>query len=296
MRTGQIHRVALMASFVTASAFGQAQPVDSSRPQSTRPATAPGDTAAATGESKQAKPSDEPAAIEPPGTPDPAPPSSARPAPELSASTSEHVVATKPEVMQPEGATDTLRGHFQLGVGGGLTIPFGFLTTNVQSFETMGLGSTLHIDLGYGVSRTVLLGLWGQAAWLSGGANCNGTPVGEPSCQTSTIAAGASVTYHLVQGTRFDPWLSAGLGYRTTQLKVSNTFDYSGPALLRLAIGGDWYAFRHLGLGPWLELNGTVNSSHPSVSPLDSRRNAENGRFSILAVLGLRAVFDFPGK
>jgi hypothetical protein len=92
-----------------------------------------------------------------------------------------------------------------------------------------------------------------------------------------------------VQGTRFDPWLSAGLGWRTTRLTLRDSERrYAGPELLRLVLGGDWYATSLLGLGPTLELDCGAFTTHPSA--------AGATRLFWNVQSNLRLTLDLPGK
>ena len=100
----------------------------------------------------------------------------------------------------------------------------------------------------------------------------------------------AFVSYHLVQGVRFDPWASAGLGYRITKLSTpAANIDYSGIEWLRLQVGGDWYPFDKIGFGPYLELDmGRYSSRSPS--------SVGNGANHWHLATGLRVTLDLPGK
>jgi len=147
----------------------------------------------------------------------------------------------------------------------------------------LGSGLGLSLEAAIGVSRTVALGVWGQAVSFGSSDEC-------PDCSASSLAGGVFARYHLVQGVRFDPWLSAGLGFRTTSIDDTPTGkqDYSGIEWLRLAVGGDWYAFSLLGFGPFLEFDMGVFSTHPD--------SAGDSAAHFQLVLGARITLDVPGK
>ena len=147
-------------------------------------------------------------------------------------------------------AQDTLAGHVTLGVSGLWTIPFGELQDGTSQTQLIGPGPGVGFDLGVGISRTVALGAWGQLIRFDGGDDCSG-------CSASSLGLGAFVRYHLVQGARFDPWMTAGIGYRQTSIQdfPGGDLDFSGVEWLRLQVGGDWYPLKFLGVGPLLELD-----------------------------------------
>jgi hypothetical protein len=177
---------------------------------------------------------------------------------------------------------DTLAGHLALTAGGGLAVPFGRLQSGLPQSRRIGPGLALTLSATYGVSHAVALGLWGDLQRWSKGSACD-------SCSASGFAGGALVVYHLVQGVRFDPWVAAGLGWRTLTVRSdSPDATYSGPELLRLLVGGDWYATSLLGLGPALELSAGTYSNRPS--PAGSRRAYWQLQTT------LRVTLDFPGK
>jgi hypothetical protein len=163
-----------------------------------------------------------------------------------------------------------------------VAIPFGAFEDNVDVADAVGPGFALGADLGIGLSRSVFVGAWGQAAWLGDGGDCAGD------CSGKSYAFGPFVRYHLVQGVRFDPWLSAGVGYRTTNLDPAGV-SYGGFELLRLQVGGDWYATTNFGIGAVLELDLGVYTTRSEGSIGDA---AAHWQFAS----GLRVVFDVPGK
>jgi hypothetical protein len=180
-------------------------------------------------------------------------------------------------------AQDSLAGHFTLSPGVALVLPFGSLESDVPQTDSLGTGLGLSLEAAIGVSRTVALGAWGQAASFGSTDTC-------PECSASSLAGGAFVRYHLVQGVRFDPWMSAGLGYRV--LSIDNTpagkQDFSGIEWLRFAVGGDWYAFSLFGLGPFLELDMGIYGTRPD--------SAGDSAAHFQLVVGARVTLDVPGK
>lgn len=180
-------------------------------------------------------------------------------------------------------ASDTLGGQFQLGVSGLFSLPFGELSSSVDSFSNLGIGWGPAIDLGYGIARNVVIGAYGDLAAYGSTEEC-------VNCSALGFGAGAFVRYHLVQGLRFDPWVSYGIGFRSLSLSPENgaSRDYTGLEWLRLQFGGDWYATKQLGFGPFVELSATSFLSSPANEP--------SGGLSWNFQSGLRILLDLPGR
>ena len=198
-----------------------------------------------------------------------------------------------PEPAPVAPAPDTLGGHVALGANVGWSAPFAKLGSGLTQGDVMSSGPGVSLDLGYGVSRTMLIGVWGQALWLASSTRCT-------DCRTTSWAVGPWVRYHLAQGVRFDPWIAGGLGWRATTVKRDEAkATYSGPEWIRVAVGGDWYPIKNLAFGPVLELEAGTYTNRPTVLPVPRRSGAptdEGTTWHWLFVGGLRVVFDTPGK
>lgn len=179
-------------------------------------------------------------------------------------------------------ATDALGGHFFLGAGAAYLTPFGKYGSSLRQSSQTGSGLAVSVDAGYGISRQLVLGAWGQWSTLGEGSKCL-------ECTTTGFAVGPFMRYHLVQGLRFDPWLSFGVAYRSVMLdQPDNELSFSGIDWARLQVGGDWYPARNVGFGPFLEL----------VSGGYFDRPDEAGAFRTYWQwsIGARLVLDVPGK
>ncbi|HEX4473450.1 MAG TPA: hypothetical protein VH142_00135 [Polyangiaceae bacterium] len=175
-------------------------------------------------------------------------------------------------------ARDTLGRHFALGAMAGLFVPFGSFQSGASQSTLLDPGLVIGVDAGYGISRTVVLGAYGDFALPQATDACR-------DCKVTSIAVGPMIRYHLVQGLRFDPWLSAGAGFRRTSTK---TETFTGIDIARFELGGDWYPAPSFGFGPFMELGfGEYTGSNTTI-----QTHALNAEFS----LGLRVVFDAPGR
>jgi len=121
--------------------------------------------------------------------------------------------------------------------------------------------------------------VWGNYAAYGETSRCRG-------CDRAAFAVGPFVRYHPVQGFRFDPWVSLGVGYRRMPGSGQQT-DYSGLDWLRLSFGGDWYALSQVAFGPYTQLAfGTFTKRAPHEG------TTVYGLFSA----GLAVTFDLQGK
>lgn len=178
--------------------------------------------------------------------------------------------------------TDYVGGHFQIGATGLLTSPFGNVSKDVSHLARSGPGGGAGLDLGFGVDRFVFLGAYGEMQWLGSSDAC-------PSCSGTTIGAGLFARYHIVQGMRFDPWVSYGIGYRSLSSTNDTTSnDYVGLEWLRLQLGATWFATSGLGFGPVLQLGAGTMIGRPD--------GESAGGTNFRASLGLRIALDVPGR
>lgn len=204
-------------------------------------------------------------------------PPSSKPATEPSA---------QPNSNAPAPVRNTVAGHFVAGGAGGFIWPLGRLDGRHLPADYFAPGEALNLDLGYGLSRYIVVGAWGEldsygAPSRSRCPTCSGSGSG--------FAAGPFIRYHLVQGTRFDPWASFAVGYRSLNESAANA-SYSGVEWGRIMLGGDFYPWSNFGFGPYLTMDLGSYGSHPAADG-----NASNKLFLNLAT-GLRVVVDFPGK
>jgi len=187
------------------------------------------------------------------------------------------------EAPEVRHARDTLGSHLVIAVNGGLFFPAGAFDDSTYQSDKLSVGPAFGADIGFGISRTVVLGVYGQL-----GPPGKQVPAGQActACSSgSSLAVGPLIRYHLVQGVRFDPWLSAGAGFRKTTL---GSQAWTGIDIVRLALGGDFYPWPSLGFGPFAEVTiGTYVDATPKLTS-----HNVNANFT----LGLRVVFDAPGK
>jgi hypothetical protein len=140
-------------------------------------------------------------------------------------------------------------------VGGSYLAPLGNLAAGIAASDRVSGGPGVTGSLGFGLSRHTSFQIQGTYGWLSGAGAC-------PSCTANTVALGLGLTYHLVQGIAFDPWVGVGVGYRTMNLTVPVTAGgdalagggrYHGIDFARVALGGDFYPHPVFGIGPYVE-------------------------------------------
>lgn len=178
-------------------------------------------------------------------------------------------------------AKDQLSGHLLLGASGLGLLPIAMLDGKTSFMDRARAGLGAAADLGIGVSRNVVFGVFGEYARFSSPSDC-------PQCDTNTLAVGPFVRYHVVQGTRFDPWLQLGVGYRRLTASLGDRdVDYRGIDWARVAFGGDWYALSQVGFGPYAEVTLGTFTDRPSGTSATV--------YGMLNV-GLRLAFDVQGR
>lgn len=192
-------------------------------------------------------------------------------------------VPTPPPVRVAE-APDDLSGHFLIAPRAVWLIPMGSFDSVSSQSGPVGTGLGAGLDLGFGISRYVDVHARVDLGLLGQGSQCPSTA----DCSAQTSAFGLGVGYHLVNGAAFDPWLQAGIGYRTIKISIDkDDASYSGIDWLHLAVGGEWYGYKKFGFGPYFSFDLGTYSSRPA----SSERSADTAIHSFMS-LGLRGVFD----
>jgi hypothetical protein len=174
-----------------------------------------------------------------------------------------------------------LGGRLLLSAGPLLSIPVAKLDSRTDFNDAAGLGVGVGGNLGIGVGRSLSLG--GYVEYVK-----FGHPSGCDSCEANALAFGPFARYHLVQGVRFDPQISLGIGYRRLEATtLVGTTKYTGIDWLKLELGGHWFAISQLGFGPYAELTLGSFTDRPA-----NRDATVYGTFAF----GVRLALDAQGK
>lgn len=188
----------------------------------------------------------------------------------------------EPELPMTPPAPDGLGGHFLFGLSAAYQKPVGKFGPHLRQSSQIGGGLSVAADAGFGVSRQVVIGAWGQWFRLPEGSECQ-------ECSATGFAGGPFVRFHLVQGLRFDPWMSFAVGYRDLKLdQGTQELAFKGVDWARLQIGGDWYPAANFGFGPFLEV---VSGGY-----FDRPESVGSLRTYWQWSAGMRLAFDVPGK
>lgn len=201
-------------------------------------------------------------------------------------------------------AHDTLGGHFVAGGSAMVSGPIGELQ-NGYAARDLGAGFGAMLDLGFGLSRTLSIGAWGEVLAYSSSSACRfwhlpNAP--RDPCSATSFTVGPFVRYHLLQGMRFDPWIVLGPGYRSLSQDTPNgTKRYGGIDYLHVVVGGDYYVLSGVGIGPWVGIDGGVFATRPDPLCRGEQCSGPDGPAAKTAwhtefVAGLRVVLDLPGK
>jgi len=175
---------------------------------------------------------------------------------------------------------DQLSSHLRIGAAATYgTFSGRFLTDNPIG-ERLGGSPLVTIDFGFGVSRQLEVAISGDYSSAASGSNCD-------YCAASSWAIGPMLRYHLVEGTRFDPWMALGVAFRRNSWDYGATRSVDSIEFVRLNVGGDWYATSNVAVGPVLGLGLDTALSEPA--------GAHRALFA-LYYAGLRLTLDLQGK
>ena len=194
-------------------------------------------------------------------------PSSAQPAPDPVETVDDRDLQPEDGLPKPDPA-DLRSGHLLLSAGGGVWAPSQGFTPNIEGFGRLDVGGTVHVDVGYGLSRHAVLSATAGYSRMVG-ASCDG-------CGADSIDAGLRITGIIAQGFGFEPWASYGIGYRFTSLSFgegpagTNPDDLDGTVhgldVARLQVGGNYFPLASFGFGPYLGADiGLRDFSSPTV-------------------------------
>lgn len=176
---------------------------------------------------------------------------------------------------------DQLSGHWSIGASFALSTPLGNFSSTSPIGSRLGEAYGLGLDVGYGFSRHLRLSLAGELLSIASGSSCS-------TCEATSYVLGARLRYHLVEGTRFDPWVGYGFSYRQTSFEnASSEIKFDALEPIRMELGGDWYMTSVFTIGPVLSIgiDRTVGASDDS-----------NGRWSTWFSGGLRIGLDPKGR
>ena len=216
----------------------------------------------------------------------PVPGSDTRTAPSRPDPKAIHTVAPAKPVETPKlrpssKDTDQMSLHWFFGVAATIGTPLGNFSSSTPIGSRFGEDLGLGLDLGVGVSRHVQLLVAGEYRKIDSGSTC-------PGCDGASYIVGPRIRYHLVEGTRFTPWVGYGASYRkTTVNSLGNSLTFGAIEPFRLELGGDWYATSSVMVGPILSA-GASRTVHTD--------DAGDGRWSAWLAGGLRLSFDPFGR
>lgn len=186
---------------------------------------------------------------------------------------------SEPRLINAAPDVDTLGHHILPYAALAYTWGFGSLDSQMGAEHSLASGPALQLGLDYGLTRSIELGADVLLALPEGGCT---------ECSSRLFDANLHISYHLVQGVRFDPWVRLGLGLSSLRLSSPNdTHSYFGPNWITAAVGGDWYATRNVGIGPLLAFGLTSYTKRPEGTDMALVERL---------TLGLQVVFDVNGK
>lgn len=179
-------------------------------------------------------------------------------------------------------APDTLAGHLRLAASGQASFPAGNIASDLHATQSLSTNFIAGLDIAFGLSRHLTVGLTGDFQVGSSTTEC-------PTCSSQGFGTGLLLRHHLTQGLRFDPWVAFGVGIRTLDVQSNDrASNFVSLEWLRLQVGGDFFAAPPFGFGP------VIDFALSTAVKTDDRHDP--GDVGVRFGLGLRAVFDLPGR
>lgn len=184
---------------------------------------------------------------------------------------------------------------FEAAFRTGLSIPVGYIESNVPIQEVAGLQVPIMADLGVRASPRVFIG--GYASVGIGSTNrrfdrdyCPGHD-----CAARTLHIGGEIHLHLRPTKTVDPWVGAGIGYEWFFMTGVKRARMDGIEALRPMLGVDLRLSKNAALGLFLDAPLGVYTTY---EPADSALNLpSDNRIHSWITFGLRlALSRAPGS
>lgn len=177
--------------------------------------------------------------------------------------------ASEPVVVSTDGAEP---GKFVIGLRLGYMLPMGDLMKDVAMSDGISGAVPIWLDLGYMVTRNIMVGAYGQYAFAFL-KNCQAGA----DCSASGYRLGIQGQYHVSPTEKINPWVGVGLGYENISVSRSmagqeTKGSYSGMEYVNLQAGADFKVSPTVGIGPFLSFSlgqygsATIESGGSSVS------------------------------
>jgi outer membrane protein W len=136
----------------------------------------------------------------------------------------------------------------------GFGIPLGKTTGDDTALEFSNK-FPIWLDLGYRITPSILVGLYGQYAPAT--LKC---PTGFFCSGASVMRFGVQFLYGFAPDATFAPWAGLGVGYEIANATLTNAgverkFDLKGVEFLNLQAGADYMVSKSVGIGPFLSFS-----------------------------------------
>ncbi|HEY4157521.1 MAG TPA: hypothetical protein VGM29_05465, partial [Polyangiaceae bacterium] len=168
----------------------------------------------------------------------------------------------------------------------------GVTVTGTKLSDLVSGGVPIQVDAGYMVTPNVLVGLYGQYAFVSE-KNCDAGA----SCSAHDIRLGVQAQYHIMPDQAVDPWLGLGIGYEwlgdsESAGGVSQDTTIKGLEFLNVQGGADFQVANALTVGPFLNLSLAQFSSFSTSGPLGTTSGSfDNKAMHEWITIGAKGTF-----
>jgi hypothetical protein len=184
---------------------------------------------------------------------------------------------------------------FETAFRTGLSIPVGFVESNLPIQEIAGLQVPVMIELGARMSPRLFLGGYAAVGIGSTSRRFDQDFCQTRDCAARTVRIGGEFHLHIRPTKVVDPWVGAGVGYEWFFSSGSPKVHMSGVEAIRPMIGVDFRTSKQTAIGLFLDAPLSVYQSYdPPVPELD---RATDRRIHSWITFGLRLVLSrAPGS
>jgi outer membrane biosynthesis protein TonB len=190
-------------------------------------------------------------------------------------------------------STDDAAGKLYLGARLGFGLFLGKATGDDPALVDFSNKIPIWLDLGYRITPSLLVGLYGQIAPST--MKCPD----QFFCSGATVMRfGAQVQYGFSPEASFAPWAGLGIGYEIASgsLKtggIEGSFTVKGVEFLNLQAGADFMVSKAVGVGPFLSFSlGRYSSGDFEIAGTTDTGGIAKKEFHEWLVLGVRGAFS----
>lgn len=194
-----------------------------------------------------------------------------------------------------QAATAEHHASFEAAFRTGLSVPVGYVESNVPLQEISGLQVPIMVDLGARLTPRVFIGAYGSVGIGSTSRRFDQDFCNAHQCASRTVHLGAQVHLHVRPTKVVDPWVGFGLGYEWFFTSGLPQVHMDGIEALRPMLGVDLRVSKGAAIGFFLDAPLTVYTTYEP--PAADVERATDRRLHSWVTFGIRLVLSrAPGS